>query len=154
MLGLVQGSLSFFGAPDGELARLEGKSLEDLVGGLSTNLSRINPGTLFLPCRSDGSSEHDAAFLIVHRALERSGLRPRVLEYPVWSWWNPLLLARTLFTCRSVWRVEIGSALDAKRAAVASYVSQTLPVPPDTAPALPLGFASMFLGKREFFLER
>ena len=36
---------------------------------------------------------------------------------------------------------------------MASYSSQTDPIPPETSPALPLGFASLFLGREEFLFE-
>jgi LmbE family N-acetylglucosaminyl deacetylase len=153
ILGVNWDRVFFMDAPDGSLARLDGEPLNDIVNRISALLSQVMPEVILLPCRNDGSSEHDAAFAIVRRALDQSGLRPRILEFPVWSRWNPFLLLRHLFEYRTVWRVRLGGAREAKAAAIASYSSQTLPIPPDTASALPAGFASMFLGCDEFFFE-
>ncbi len=117
-------------------------------------LARLAPEAILLPCRSDGSSEHDASFALVSRALQQSGHRPRILEFPVWSWWNPTMLLGPMFTSRRVWRTDIRDLIDLKARAVASYATQTNPIPPDTDPALPPGFASMFLCGEEFLFER
>jgi LmbE family N-acetylglucosaminyl deacetylase len=154
VLGVAWNRVTFLGAQDGELARLCGDSLLRIVHAIAALTSRLKPEAILLPCRDDGSSEHDAAFRLVCTALEEADLRPRILEFPVWSWWNPFLILKSLGMCRKVWRVDLGNARDIKARAMASYVSQTLPIPPDTRAALPLGFESMFSGDKEFVLER
>lgn len=154
ILGIDSARIAFLGAPDGGLAELEGEPLRNLVAGLAGTLSRVMPKAVLLPCRSDGSSEHNAAFRIVQRALEVTGQKPRILEFPVWSWWNPILLFRSMFAYSKVWRVELADAQEVKSRAAAAYASQLLPIPPDPTPALPQGFSSMFIRKEEFFLEK
>jgi LmbE family N-acetylglucosaminyl deacetylase len=90
---------------------------------------------------------------LVQDAADLAALAPRLLEFPVWSWWNPLLLAPSILTSRRIWRVDISSTKAAKANAIACYASQTRPIPPDSDPALPEGFALMFLGRYEFFVE-
>jgi LmbE family N-acetylglucosaminyl deacetylase len=153
-LGISWDKVTFLGARDGTLAQLDGGSYGALADRISGLLQSVKPQTILLPCRSDGSSEHEAAFRLVSTALERAGLKPRLLEFPVWSWWNPFILLGAMSGYRKVWRVDLGEARVAKAQAVASYVSQTHPIPPDTEPALPPGFAAMFLGREEFLLER
>jgi LmbE family N-acetylglucosaminyl deacetylase len=154
ILGVNRNQLTFLEAPDGELAQLGVEPRKQVVAAISVLLSKVSPEAILLPCRHDGSSEHDAAFLLVCSALEQSGLQPRIFEFPVWSWWNPFLLLKLLVRYRRVWRVDLGEDRAAKARAVASYVSQTLPIPPDTKSALPQGFADMFLGSTEFFFEQ
>lgn len=153
-LGIGLSGVTFLEAPDGALARLHGEDLQKTLENISAVLTRVMPDAILLPCRRDGSSEHDAAFWLARRALDGSGLRPRIFEFPVWSWWNPMLLLRSMFEYKKVWRVTLGDAREAKARAIASYVSQTHPIPPDTTSALPPGFASMFLGDEEFLLEK
>lgn len=153
-LGVSWERVAFLGAQDGTLAQLDGGPYSDLADRISRLLLSVKPQTILLPCRSDGSSEHDAAFRLVTTALEKAGLKPRLLEFPVWSWWNPFILLGAMSGYRKVWRVDLGEARVAKARAVAAYVSQTQPIPPDTEPALPPGFAAMFLGREEFLLER
>lgn len=154
ILGIGPGNVTFLKAPDGELDRLTGQPLQDVLDGIAGLLSQLRPEAILLPCRGDGSSEHDAAFRLVRRVLDNSDVRPRILEFPVWSWWNPILILRSMFAYKHVWRVELGDARDVKALAMASYVSQSLPIPPETTSALPPGFASMFLGKEEFLFEK
>jgi LmbE family N-acetylglucosaminyl deacetylase len=53
-----------------------------------------------------------------------------------------------------VWRLDLRDALELKARAIASYASQTSPIPPETSPALPPEFASLFLCGEEFFFEK
>ena len=102
VLGVDGSRVVFLGASDGTLSKLGGVPLKEIVDALTTLLLQVEPKTLLLPCRADGSSEHDAAFLLVSRALEISGVRPRIFEFPVWSWWNPYLLLNSMFTYLSL----------------------------------------------------
>jgi N-acetylglucosamine malate deacetylase 1 len=154
ILGVNWDKVTFLGARDGSLADLDAASAAQIVDRVATLLSQVAPEAILLPCRKDGSSEHDAGFALVRRALDQACLKPRIFEFPVWSWWNPILLLRYLFAYRKVWRVELGSTRDLKGIALASYASQTLPIPPESSPVLPQGFVSMFLGAEEFFLEK
>jgi N-acetylglucosamine malate deacetylase 1 len=154
VLGVEGGHLTFLGAKDGTLARLDEPESGEVVRRMAALLGRIVPDAVFLPCRRDGSSEHEAVFDLVMRAVEQSGQRPRVLEYPIWSWWNPLLLLGPLTQSRRVWRANLAAARAVKARAISAYISQTLPLSPDTSAALPDGFAAMFLCREEFLFER
>ncbi len=152
-LGIDRGNVTFLGAEDGTLGRVDEARGREIVAKVSALLSRVAPDTVILPRRGDGSSEHDAAFALFRRALAGAGLSPRVLEFPVWSWWNPTLLLGPLFTCRRIWRVDLRPVQEAKARALACYASQTSPIPPDTTAALPPGFVAMFLCGEEFLFE-
>jgi LmbE family N-acetylglucosaminyl deacetylase len=152
-LGIDRRNVTFLNEPDGGLSRLAAGAIRELEGRIASLILDAKPGAIFLPCRNDGSSEHEAVFAIVKAAADLTGLAPRILEFPVWSWWNPGLLARSIVTSRKVWRVELGGIIEVKARAIACYASQLKPIPPDTYAALPDGFASMFLGRYEFLLE-
>jgi LmbE family N-acetylglucosaminyl deacetylase len=154
ILGVDWERVEFLDERDGTLADLGGGRAREVEGRIAAMLARLAPEAILLPCRFDGSSEHDAAFALVSRALQHAQIKTRVFEFPVWSWWNPLLLLGPMFKCRRVWRIDIRGVLDAKARAIASYASQTDPIAPDTAPALPLGFAPMFLCGEEFLFEK
>jgi LmbE family N-acetylglucosaminyl deacetylase len=153
-LGVAAGRVSFLGAPDGRLGRLEPEEARAIERRIAALVAAVGPARIFLPCRRDGSSEHEGAFVLVGRALALTPLRPRILEYPVWAWWNPRRLFGPLLHARTVWRSELGAAAAVKATAVASYHSQLAPLPPDPAAALPDGFASMFAGGCEYFFEQ
>jgi LmbE family N-acetylglucosaminyl deacetylase len=153
LLGVDPGHVVFLDAPDGRLAKLAADPKGALSGRIADQLIPLRPDAIFLPSRHDASTEHEAAFEIVRGALGRAGLKPRVFEFPVWSWWNPSLLVPTVFGSASVWRVGLDGVREVKAQAVACYASQLQPLPPDIYSALPEGFASMFLGAHEFFFE-
>jgi LmbE family N-acetylglucosaminyl deacetylase len=152
-LGVPGGHASFLGAPDGLLSRLDAAQSAGLVAALCALMARLGPDAVLLPCRRDGSSEHEGAFALVTRAVRAAGLAPRILEFPVWARWRPARLLGPALVCPRVWRADISRVRDRKARAVARHETQVLPLPPDTAPALPHGFAPMFLGGDEHFLE-
>lgn len=145
--------ISFMGAPDGFLSRLDAAQSAGLVAGLAGLMVRLKPDAVLLPCRGDGSSEHESAFSLVIRAVSQAGIGPRILEFPVWALWRPTRLLGLALNCPRVWRADISSVRDRKARAVSLHETQIRPLPPDTAPALPPGFASMFLGGDEHFFE-
>jgi LmbE family N-acetylglucosaminyl deacetylase len=154
VLGVNPQRVWFLDESDGTLAGLEAGEAIRAAARIAGLLARVAPDAILLPCRLDGSSEHEAAFALVARALRDANLSPRILEFPVWSWWNPLRLMRPMLTARRVWRLDLREVLALKARAVACYASQTEPIPPDAAAALPAGFAPMFLCGEEYFFER
>ena len=153
VLGVDRSHVTFLSEPDGGLDRLAPDPIRSLTCRIASLILDEKPGAIFLPCRNDGSSEHEAVFAIVRGAVEQTELSPRILEFPVWSWWNSSLLAQSIVTSRRVWRVEMGGIGAVKARAIACYASQLRPIPPDIHAALPDGFASIFLGRYEFLLE-
>ena len=153
ILGVQWERVTFLDIRDGTLSHLDAESIRILEARITALFVETKPTSLFLPCRRDGSAEHEAAHLRVTRALMQSGLKARVFEYPIWSWWNPTLLLGPMLTCRRIWRSNCKAVLDIKARALASYSSQTLPIAPESNPALPNGFAPMFLHGEEYFFE-
>jgi LmbE family N-acetylglucosaminyl deacetylase len=153
ILGVERARIQFLEVPDGTLARLSDIERLRVRGALSRRIRELNPVAVLLPCRSDGSSEHEAAYGLASEAIVESGVNPRLLGFPVWSLWNPILLLKPLLACRTVWRAGIRETLQPKIRAIEAHSSQTTPIPPDLSPALPPGFSSMFLNENEFFFE-
>lgn len=152
--GIGPEHLRFLGAPDGRLASLTDAERKAWSASIASVLRETAPGLVLAPSRQDGSSEHEAAFGLLVSALAQSGRpRPRLLEFPVWSWWSPRHLARAASSPQAVWRQASGSYIEAKRRMFLCYPSQTEPVPPWRDPALPRGFAEAFDQPEEFFFE-
>lgn len=153
ILGLGSDALHFLGAPDGTLARLDPPAAEALAARIARLLEEIRPDEIFLPCRRDGSSEHEAAFLLVARARELAANEARLFEFPVWAWWAPQRLIRPLRCSRRIWRLDLQEGKTAKAEAIAAHVSQLQPVPPDQQAVLSPEFAAAFVSPEEFFFE-
>jgi N-acetylglucosamine malate deacetylase 1 len=153
ILGVERTAVHFLNEPDGTLKTITPERREQLVVRLTELLRTIRPAEVFLPCRTDGSSEHDATFGFVLDATERAHLEPDVWQYPVWSWWNPVLLVRQWFDTADCRRLPVEDYLLAKRDAIDCYRSQITPLPPDTSPALPPDLVAIFNSNTEYFFR-
>ena len=154
LLGVEENAWFFLGVGDGTLAHLDPPAAAEIAGKIAGLLRQVRPNEIFLPMRDDGSSEHEAAFVLVQRALVLSGLHPRLLEFPVWSAWNPLRLFRPLCASRTVWHVDYREHAGLKRQAIGAYVSQTELIAPWKKPMLSREFLSYFCTGHEYFFER
>jgi LmbE family N-acetylglucosaminyl deacetylase len=158
-LGVEQAAIHFLGAPDGRLDRLDrldrlaDEERSALVTRLAQLIKAIRPAEILLPFRHDGSSEHEAAFRLFAASLAQSGHSARVLEFPVWCWWNPRLLLRALGRIRRVSRYRFYGYGFLKAAALAEYGSQIRATPPWTSPLLSADFVAAFSVEEEFFFE-
>jgi LmbE family N-acetylglucosaminyl deacetylase len=153
VLGVARTGIYFLDAPDGRLDRLTPAEREALVGRIAAVLAEVCPSDVLLPYRRDRSSEHEAGFGIVMEGLARSGVLPRILEYPIWSWWNPRALLRPILGSWRVWRAGIADCHQVKLKALGCYASQIEPTPPWAEPVLPRRFLSYFSSREEFFFE-
>ena len=153
LLGVESNAIHFLEAQDGGLPDLSPAVKQDLVRRIATLLETIRPAEIFLPCSPDGSTEHEAAFQIVIEAVRQVSPEADIWQYPVWSWWNPLLLVRHLSVfglCRHQ-RAEDFQAL--KLRALRQYRSQMEPMAPQTSPSLPPELVRVFQTDHEFFFR-
>lgn len=153
VLGADSARAHFLEARDGALDKLDEAEQRALVEKIEDVLRAVKPNEVFLPYRRDGSSEHEAAFRLLDAALSGISPRPRVFEFPIWSWWSPRLLLRLALTRARVARCSFSGYEAVKWQAICAYRSQTEPVAPWTDPVLPAGFAAAFRGAEEFFFE-
>jgi len=153
ILGVERCRMHFLDARDGTLDRLSPPQADALVERILQVLVRTRPDEIFLPCRRDRSTEHEAAFNLVRSALGRSDLKPRLFEYPIWSLWAPQHLLRPLVASRRIWRVEFSGYEQVKRSALRCFRSQVEPTPPWEQPVLPRNFVTLFSSPEEFFFE-
>jgi len=152
-LGVERTGGHFLAEPDGTLKTITSGRREDLVVRLAGLLQAIAPGEIFLPCNPDGSSEHDATAGFVLDAIGRTGLQPDVWQYPVWSWWNPVLLLRSRLATDDCRRLPVEDYLPAKQLAIDCYQSQIAPLAPEPAPALPADLVAIFNSDTEYFFR-
>ncbi len=154
VLGVESCAIHFLNESDGTLNTLSSARETELVAKISRLLAAIRPDEIFLPCCPDGSSEHEAAFSFICRALVgESCLKPDIWQYPVWSWWNPMLLInRLLFNSgHCVQATEDYQPI--KSLALRHYRSQIEPTPPWGEPALPPELVRILNSDEEFFFR-
>ena len=152
-LGVESCAVHFLDEPDGSLGQIAPERARDLTGRLAVLLHELQPAEVFLPCCPDASSEHDAAYGIITRAVWQARLQPALWQYPIWSWWNPLLLLRHILTARTRARLPNADFTLSKRTAVACYASQIGPTPPWTEPVIPRDLLATLQADTEYFFE-
>lgn len=152
-LGVERQAVHFLDEPDGSLKTITTVRRENLVVRLAGLLGPIAPGEIFLPCNPDGSSEHDATFGFVMDAIARANLQPDIWQYPVWSWWNPVLLLHRWHATKDCRRLPLEDNRQAKQEAIRCYQSQIAPLAPGIAPALPSELVDIFLAETEYFFR-
>jgi LmbE family N-acetylglucosaminyl deacetylase len=152
-LGVERAAVHFLNEPDGTLKTIAPDRREALVRRLTQIMGTISPGEIFLPCNPDGSSEHDATFGFVIDAITRTNLLPDVWQYPVWSWWNPVLLARRWLATADCRRLPLEDYRLAKQHAIDCYQSQIAPILPNDSPALPADLVAIFNSDTEYFFR-
>ncbi len=152
-LSVPADAIHFLDTPDGTLDRLSAVERSALIAKLIPIVRQHQPEEIYVTCRTDGSSEHDALFPIVMSALRASQFRGRLIQYPVWAWWSPRLLLQLAVRPAKILRCDSGPFLAQKRSALAVYESQSLaPIGTSEAP-LPRGFMALFLTGAEYFIE-
>ena len=153
VLGVESCAIHFLNEADGMLQHLPAERESALVANLSRLVAEIQPEEIFLPCSPDGSSEHDAAFTLICRALTVTRLRPDIWQYPVWSWWNPMLLIeRMIFTNGRCFQAT-EDYRPIKTLALSNYRSQIEPTAPWSHAALPPELVRIFNSDAEFFFR-
>jgi len=150
ILGVGPEHAHFLGLPDGTLDRLAPAILRAAREQLTQRILALRPGEVLAPYRHGGSTEHTAAWELVAAALAAAG-GGRLVEYPIWAWWNPLRLRRRLGRRDGNLVFPLGAGRATKARALACHRSQLWPVPPATEPALPAALVRACGGSREFF---
>lgn len=153
ILGVESSAMHFLDEPDGTLNHLAADHRAALITKVIKLLHQLRPQEIFLPCNPDGSSEHDAAFAFIAEAVHRSKLRPAIWQYPVWSWYNPMLLIERMIFTSGRCRVPTEDYQLIKTSALACYRSQIHPLPPQFQPALPSELVAIFNSEVEYFFR-
>ena len=140
LLGLVAADYIFLDFEDHKLVHHRDAACEQVA----EIIDQFKPDEIYLPPRRDVISDHVETNRIVRRAIERISRPVVLLEYPVWLWngwpWTrggaryaSGIARRALGTVRDVaeimlacrTRIDVGSVLNRKQAALAAYRSQT-----------------------------
>lgn len=153
LAGIPADRLHWLGAPDGRLKDLSPEKRTHWEQRLRELFTQLRPTAILLPSRTDGSSEHVAMFHLVAAVVPTLAARPRLLEFPVWSWWNPRFLWPQVHSAGRIWRHSTARQSATKRAMLARYQSQVRVLPPASEPALSAEFLAAFSTSHEFFFE-
>ncbi|HEY4246550.1 MAG TPA: PIG-L family deacetylase [Lacunisphaera sp.] len=141
----------FCDEPDGTLNALSRASRHALTARLACLFGEIQPGRLFVPCSPDGSSEHDPVLGFAQEALTMAGIQSEIWQYPVWCWWNPVLLMTNIFKRGEIHRLKGEDYHALKQKALSCYRSQVEPISPTGFPPLPAELKEFCLRDPEYF---
>jgi len=154
LLGLEKSALHFVGAPDGRLSHLTAEERQSIIAEITRVLTDCAPSEIFIPGPDDGSTEHTACYELVQAALKAVSSPYREYTYPVWSWWNPMLLLRSMRKDAPVHRLSIGVNRPLKNRVLRCYRTQVEPLAPSPDPLLTTAFIESFDTPNEYFFEQ
>ena len=143
--------VQFWNIPDGTLNALPAADRAALIARLAVLLNSIKPGRLFVPCSPDGSSEHDPVLGFAQDALVKAGPQPEIWQYPVWCWWNPVLLLTKILRQDGIYRLAGEDYHTLKQRALRFYHSQVESVTPAASVPLPPELKEFCLLDPEYF---
>ena len=122
-LDVSESYITFMQMPDGAIPNAESIDFETSVNECQTYLMSVNPKIIFVPYRCDPHPDHRATWEIFQAAIQRSGLSPRWLEYPIWDW-DPAQRQNHTLNGIKTWRLDISEVVELKQQAIAFYRSQ------------------------------
>ena len=123
-LNVGQSCIKFMQMPDGAIPTAGSINFETSVNECQQYLMRVNPKIIFVPYRYDPHPDHRATWELLQTALQRSGLFPRWLEYPIWDW-DPIQRQNHTLSGIKTWCLDISEVVDLKQQSIAFYRSQT-----------------------------
>lgn len=153
-LGITEDHLHWLNMLDGSVPKQNVPEFNIAVDGVAGILRKTGPDELYCPHPLDCWPDHEAANRIVLAALKKSGRPVAVRFYLVWSWYNMPL--RRLFRpgLGKAYSIDISAVLDAKKAAVNTYIAAHPPGCPNPyVGALPKGFLEPFRKPNEIFFQ-
>jgi LmbE family N-acetylglucosaminyl deacetylase len=124
-LGIENAPRLFLRLPDANIPTPGDLAWESAVAAVSDVLRRVVPDLVILPWRRDPHCDHRASWLLSQHALRRASVHPDTLEYAIWLDELGEVEDHPKAGEAERVRVNIGSALASKRAAIGAHVSQT-----------------------------
>ena len=124
-LGIENAPRRFLRLPDANMPAPGDPAWESAVAAVSHILQRFAPDLVLLPWRRDPHCDHRASWLLTQQALRHASVRPDTLEYAIWLDELGEVEDHPKPGEVELIRLNVGSALASKRAAIASHVSQT-----------------------------
>jgi LmbE family N-acetylglucosaminyl deacetylase len=124
-LGIANAPRLFLRLPDANMPIPGTPAWKCAVATVSDILRSFSPDLILLPWRRDPHCDHRASWLLSQQALRKATLRPDTLEYAIWLDELGEVEDRPKQGEAEPVRVEVGSALASKRAAIAAHASQT-----------------------------
>lgn len=153
ILGVDASRICFLKYPDSSLESLDSEPRQALVQELQEILLRVQPQEVYVPYSNDVHPDHIATCGLVKEALRSSDLKADLLEYMVWSLWQPdYLKGLTVDQLAHLYSLSIHSVRHQKRQALRVYRSQYLPISTQFK-VLPRGFLDFFCAPYELFIR-
>lgn len=154
ILGVDSSQIHFLNKPDSKLRFLDATERQKTIDELAQILQSCQPEEVYVPHRKDRTKDHEATYELVQEAINLSGIKVDVLQYPIWILWNSLLFRNFKFDdLAGAYRLSIRSFQHQKKQALEVYRSQYLPIDEELAPILKPAFLKIFFSPYEIFFK-
>ncbi|MDM9383202.1 PIG-L family deacetylase [Chlorogloeopsis sp. ULAP01] len=136
----------FIEQPDGELRHISNEQQSNTINQLLQLLESFQPAEVYVPHQKDKHPDHEATYDLVYAALQKSGIKAQVFQYPIWLFWKmPPLFRVNLKPLGQSYQLSIKSVLNKKQQAIHVYDSQRH--------TLPFSFMRRFFLPSEIFFQ-
>jgi N-acetylglucosamine malate deacetylase 1 len=153
ILGVEAENIHCLGYPDGQLRWIEADRQQRIVDQLVALIQRTRPEEIYVTHQRDRSSDHEVAYELVARAILAAGGEIKLIQYPIWILWKPVLgKDLNLQELAGLRRLRIGGVVAKKNEALRAYRSQYQPIAETTSTVLPSGFLWRFELPYELFV--
>jgi len=152
-LGVPENNLIFLDFVDGTLLECEHEATEKVI----EILSMFGPDEVYFPHKSDGHSDHRAAYRIVNNSLKRIGLNPIKYQYQIthkYARIGPIIESFIdFFTNRKKVDVDISNFLYIKKLAIEEFKSEITAVSVRQHKPVIKSVHKFLKSKEEFYVE-
>ena len=124
-LGIANAPHLFLRLPDANMPGPGTPAWDNGVAAVSDILRRFAPELVLLPWRRDPHCDHRASWLLSQHALRRASVHPDMLEYAIWLDELGDVEDHPKPSEAELIRLNVGTVLANKRAAIAAHETQT-----------------------------
>jgi LmbE family N-acetylglucosaminyl deacetylase len=132
-LGIANAPHLFLRLPDANMPSPGTPAWDNGVAAVSDILQRFAPELVLLPWRRDPHCDHRASWLLSQHALRRASVHPDMLEYAIWLDELGDVEDHPKPGEAELIRLNVGTVLANKRAAIAAHETQTTDLIADDA---------------------
>lgn len=155
VLGVHKRNIFFMRMPDGGLPFSIDPDFDNAVSKLLNLLNVIKPGVVFLPWRRDSHRDHKATWQIAANAMKLVDKQFIIFEYFIWLWERAAQDDHPKSYEGKMCYVDISTAVETKRRAILTHISQTTDLIDDDKTGFKLSAEMLahFDHPKEYFIQ-
>lgn len=132
ILGVPEDSIKWIGLSDEKIPQKKDSIFINAVKTLVAEFERVRPEEIYCPHFNDAILDHASVARIVQEAVRLIAIKPRLIYYPVWLWFNSSWKIHDHIDISKAWKISIRECREQKNRALEIYfnsIFQPLGIP-------------------------